>query len=62
MVYYISGVVSPLNDDMSTSGAALFLMFGSIIFATIGMAIRIWFSGDRRGMFIVYCVDDLITV
>ena len=53
MVYYISGVVSPLNDDMSTSGAALFLMFGSIIFATIGMAIRIWFSGDRRGKFIV---------
>ena len=52
----------PEDDDMSTSGAALFLMFGSIIFATIGMALRIWFSGDRRGMFIVYCVDDLITV
>jgi len=51
--------VLPTDNNMSTSGAALILMFGSIIFATIGMAIRIWFSGDRRGMIIVYCVDDL---
>jgi len=60
MVYYSGGsVVLPEDDNISTSGAALILMFGSIIFATIGMAVRIWFSGDRRGMFIVYCVDDL---
>ena len=60
MVYYSGGsVVLPEDDNMSTSGAALILMFGSIIFATIGMTVRIWFSDDKRGMFIVYCVDDL---
>jgi len=53
MVYYSGGVVLPEDDDnVSTSGAALFLMFGSIIFATIGMTVRICSSGDKRGMFL----------
>ena len=62
MVYYSGGiVVSHPNDDMSPSTAAMFLLFGSIIFATIGMTIRIWYCGNKKGMF-VYMYDDIITV
>ena len=61
MVYYSGGIVSHPNDDMSPSTAAMFLLFGSIIFATIGMTIRIWYCGNKKGMF-VYMYDDIITV
>ena len=48
---------------MSPSTAATFLLFGSIIFATIGMTIRIWYCGNKKGMFLYYILyDDLITI
>ena len=37
------------GDDLSSTTAAMIILFGSIIFATIGMTIRVWNHGDKRG-------------
>ena len=42
------------GDDLSSTTAAMIILFGSIIFATIGMTIRVWHHGDKRGKLTMY--------
>ena len=44
-----------MNDTMSPSTVAMLILFGSIIFATIGIAARVWHWGDMRGT--IVCID-----
>ena len=47
------------GDDTQSTTAAMIILFGSIIFATIGMTVRVWHHGDKRGMFTVYLVYNI---
>lgn len=44
------------GDDLSSTTAAMIILFGSIIFATIGMTIRVWHHGDKRGKLTMHLV------
>ena len=52
----IGGGVSSINydddifDGVAPSTVAMVILFGSIMFATVGMATRAWLWGDQRGM------------
>ena len=39
-----------LFDDIAPSTVAMIILFGSIIFATIGMGTRDWLMGDKRAL------------
>ncbi len=43
-------------DNLAASTIATIILFGSIIFATVGMAARAWLSGDKRGECYMLCV------
>jgi len=53
------GIIHPLRhssdnldpfDDIAPSTVAMIILFGSIIFATVGMATRDWLIGDKRAI------------
>ncbi len=46
---YISHSVDPL-DKIAPSTVAMFFFFGSLTFATVGMACRALLHGDKQGM------------
>ena len=47
--------IDPMSETMSPSTVAMFILFGSIIFATMGIAARVWHWGDMRGT--IVCID-----
>lgn len=44
----LSSDIDPL-EDMAASTVAMFIMFGSLTFATVSMMTRAFLSGDKRG-------------
>ena len=36
-------------DGIAPSTVAMFILFGSVMIATIGLGARAWLSGDKRG-------------
>lgn len=43
--------VDPL-DGIAPSTVAMIILFGSLTFATVGMAAKAWMTGDKRGEFV----------
>lgn len=39
-------------DGLAPSTVAMIILFGSITFATVGMASRAWLWGDKRGVYL----------